>query len=208
MANEQVYLKRIDRLFRQGTMTGLDDGQFLERFVAERDDSALEALVERHGPMVLGVCRRWLGNPHDADDAFQATFLILIRKARGLRDHHRLGPWLHGVAYRVAARARIDAARRRALEERGARAESDDAALAPDRLAAQAELSRRHRRGDRSSTSRSPRGHRALRPGRPDPARRGAPARLERGGLERPAGTRSRRSSESASSAVGSRLRF
>lgn len=61
MANERVYLKRIDRLFQQGTMTGLDEGQFLERFVAEHEESALEALVERHGPMVLGVCRH--GSP-------------------------------------------------------------------------------------------------------------------------------------------------
>ncbi len=140
MANERVYLKRIDRLFQQGTMTGLDEGQFLERFVAEHEESALEALVERHGPMVLGVCRRWLANPQDADDAFQATFLILIRKARGLRDHHRLGPWLHGVAYRVAVRARSDATRRRTLEQLAARVESDEAALAPDQLASNAEL--------------------------------------------------------------------
>ena len=113
MASKQVYLKRIDRLFQQGTTTGLDECRLLDRFLAEGDGSALDALVERHGPMVLAVCRRWLSSSQDADDAFQATFLILIRKVRGLRDHHRLGPWLHGVAYRVAARARIDATRRR-----------------------------------------------------------------------------------------------
>jgi len=130
----------MDRLFRHGTITGLDEADLLERFTAQRDESALEALIERHGPMVMGVCRRRLIDPHDVDDAFQATFLILIRKACGLRDQHRLGPWLHGVAYRVAARARADAFRRRDLERSGARAESDRTALAPDQLASQAEL--------------------------------------------------------------------
>ncbi len=107
MASEpdRTALRQIDRLFQAGIVTGLDDGQLLDRFVADRDESALEALVEWHGPMVLGVCRRWLANPHDVNDAFQATFLILVRKARALRDVRRLGPWLHGVAYRVSARA-------------------------------------------------------------------------------------------------------
>src|SRR5947208_14242678 len=98
----RLALRQLDRLIQGGSVTGLDEGQLLERFVADRDESALEALVDRHGPMVLGVCRRWLANPHDVEDAFQATFLILVRKARGLRDFHRLGPWLHGLAYRVA----------------------------------------------------------------------------------------------------------
>jgi RNA polymerase sigma factor (sigma-70 family) len=140
MANEHVYRRWIDHLFQHGTSAGLDEGQLLERFIAQGDSSALEALVERHGPMVLGVCRRRLGSQHDVDDAFQATFLILIRKARALRDYHRLGPWLHGVAYRVAARARADAARRHSLEASAARAESDAAAQAPDGLAHRAEI--------------------------------------------------------------------
>jgi DNA-directed RNA polymerase specialized sigma24 family protein len=118
-------LRHIDRLFHAGTLTGQDEGQLLGRFVADRDESALEALVDRHGPMVLGVCRRLLTNPADVDDAFQATFLILVRKARSLRDFARLGPWLHGVAYRVAVRARADAVRRRALEQHGSRSESE-----------------------------------------------------------------------------------
>jgi len=91
--------------------------------------------------MVLRVCRRLLANPHDVEDAFQATFLILVRKARALRDHHRLGPWLYGVAHRVAVRARADTARRRVLEQSGARLEFEAAARTPDRLASQAELS-------------------------------------------------------------------
>jgi RNA polymerase sigma factor (sigma-70 family) len=133
-------LRQIDRLFQGGTITSLDEGQLLDRFVADRDEQALETIVEWHGPMVLGVCRRWLGNPHDIDDAFQATFLILVRKARALRDVDRLGPWLHGVAYRVAARARADAARRRSLEQAGARPECDTANHSPDGMAVRAEV--------------------------------------------------------------------
>ncbi len=133
-------LRQIDRLFQGGTVTGLDERQLLGRFVSDRDESGLEALVDRHGPMVLGVCRRLLNNPADVDDAFQATFLILVRKARSLRDFHRLGPWLHGVAYRVAVRARADAVRRRALEHGGSRPESEPEVRAPDRVAVQAEL--------------------------------------------------------------------
>ncbi len=142
MASEpnRATFRQIDRLFQGGTMTGLDEGQLLGRFVSDRDESALEALVDRHGPMVLGVCRRLLANPADVDDAFQATFLILVRKARALRDFHRLGSWLHGVAYRVAVRARADAVRRRALEQHGSRPESEPEFHTPDRLAAQAEL--------------------------------------------------------------------
>jgi RNA polymerase sigma factor (sigma-70 family) len=142
MARELIFTQRINRLFRHGSSTGAGEGQCLTRFVTHGDEPALEALIERHGPMVLGVCRRWLSNQHDVEDAFQATFLILIRRARGLRDHHRLGPWLHGVAYRVASRARADAARRRTLEQSAACPESAGAAWAPDRLAARAELSR------------------------------------------------------------------
>ncbi len=108
---KRTALQQIDRLFQTGSVTGLDEGQLLDRFVADRDELAFEALVESHGPMVLGVCRRWLADPHDVNDAFQATFLILVRKARSLRDVNRLGPWLHGVAYRVAARARADTLR-------------------------------------------------------------------------------------------------
>ncbi len=81
-------------------------GQLLERFAADRDEAAFEALVSRHGPMVLGTCRRMLADPHDVEDAFQATFLVLARKAGSIRDADRLGPWLHGVARRVAARSR------------------------------------------------------------------------------------------------------
>ena len=102
----------LGRLFRHGALPS-GDGALLECFVADGDESAFEAIVARHGSMVLGVCRRLLGDPHDADDAFQATFLVLVRKARQLRDAERLGPWLYGVATRVATKARAREARRR-----------------------------------------------------------------------------------------------
>src|SRR5438093_9883417 len=82
------------------------DGELLHRWNRERDQSAFTTLVRRHGPMVLGVCRRVLRDPHAADDAFQATFLVLARKAQAVRPPGVLGPWLYGVAYRTALKAR------------------------------------------------------------------------------------------------------
>jgi RNA polymerase sigma factor (sigma-70 family) len=96
----------------------LTDGQLLERFLAQRDEAAFEALVKRHGPMVLGVCRRLLRNAHDTEDAFQATFLVLIRKAASIIPSDNVGNWLYGVAYRTALEARTAGARRRAKERR------------------------------------------------------------------------------------------
>src|SRR5437899_1205744 len=92
------------------------DGQLLRRFTARRDEAAFAALVQRHGPLVLGVCRRHLPDCHDADDAFQATFLVLVRRAATLDDGRPLGPWLYGVARRTALKARAAARRRRARQ--------------------------------------------------------------------------------------------
>jgi len=93
---------------------GMTDGQLLVCFITRRDDAAFEALVRRHGPMVLGVCRRILRKHHDAEDAFQATFLVLARKALSIRQPELLGNWLYGAAYRAALEAK--AARRRVRE--------------------------------------------------------------------------------------------
>ena len=125
MASEDhgIVLRGIERIFNHGSLTGLSEGQLLRQF-ATGDAAAFEALVSRHGPTVLGVCRRMLYETRDVEDAFQATFLVLLRKAGTLRDAEALSPWLHGVAYRVASRIRSSSARRRAEESKGARPEA------------------------------------------------------------------------------------
>src|SRR5262249_37642450 len=85
---------------------GPTDGELLAAFLVREEEAAFEALVHRHGPMVLAVCRRVLGNLHEAEDAFQATFLVLLRKARSIGRPEQLSNWLHGVAYRTALKAR------------------------------------------------------------------------------------------------------
>ena len=115
-------VKQIETLFSSGTAAGLTDGQLLDRFVRRRDETAeaaFAALVDRHGAMVLRVCRQVLGDEHDAQDASQATFLVLARRAGSIGRRESVASWLHGVALRVAARARLAAARRRARERRG-----------------------------------------------------------------------------------------
>ncbi len=110
-------------LYDVGTMAGLADGQLLERFVTgspHAAELAFAALVERHGPMVLRTCRGALRDPHEAEDAFQATFLVLARRAASIRKADTTGCWLHGVALRVARHARASAARRSAHERRKA----------------------------------------------------------------------------------------
>ncbi len=108
---------QLDRLFQGGTVAGLDEGALLERYVTARDEAAFAALVARHGPMVLGVCRRVLRDERDVEDAFQATFLVLVRRAGAIRDGDLVGRWLHGVAHRVAVRARAHSARRFVREQ-------------------------------------------------------------------------------------------
>jgi RNA polymerase sigma factor (sigma-70 family) len=92
------------------------DAELLRRFVQDKDHAAFEALVRRHGPMVLGVCHRVLRCRHDVEDAFQATFLVLLRKAASLRSPSKIGNWLYGVAYRTAVQARDAATKRRSKE--------------------------------------------------------------------------------------------
>ena len=94
---------------------GIGDSELLGRFIERHDGAALAALVKRHGPMVWGVCRRLLGH-HDAEDAFQATFLVLVRKAASVMPREMVGNWLYGVAHQTALQARRSAARRKTRE--------------------------------------------------------------------------------------------
>jgi RNA polymerase sigma factor (sigma-70 family) len=93
------------------------DGQLLDSFITARDETSFATLVLRHGPLVLSVCRRVLGDRHDAEDAFQAAFLVLARKASAIRKRDSVGSWLFGVAYRLASQLRLQTARRRRHEQ-------------------------------------------------------------------------------------------
>ena len=120
-ARSDAEVRSLEILFNVGTSCGLSDVELLERFLASDHDIAelsFEGLVVRHGPMVLDVCRKILGDDHDAQDAFQATFLILATRARSILKQKSVGSWLHGVALRVARRARSDAERRKFQERR------------------------------------------------------------------------------------------
>src|SRR6516162_4116863 len=109
-------LDQLRRVVLAEEMAELSDGRLLTRFIGQRDEAAFEALVRRHGPMVLGVCQRILRDSQDAEDAFQAAFLVLIRKAASIQPRDLVGNWLYGVAYRTALEARGILARRRAKE--------------------------------------------------------------------------------------------
>ncbi len=113
----QDVLQHIRRMALSGDAPRLEDAHLLERFISQRDEAAFETLVRRHGPMVLGVCQRLLHDPQDVEDAFQVTFLVLIRKATSLSKRESVANWLHGVAYRTAMKARTVAARRRVREK-------------------------------------------------------------------------------------------
>jgi RNA polymerase sigma factor (sigma-70 family) len=120
-------LREIQSLIGDADCDGLPDGQLLARFVDQRDESAFELLVRRYGRLVFGVCRRVLADPHAAEDAFQATFLVLVHKARSLDRRRPVADWLYTVASRLARRARANAARRREREVDAARHHPDAA---------------------------------------------------------------------------------
>ena len=112
--SEIIQHLRRTALLREGA--GLTDGQLLDDYISRRDDAAFAALVRRHGPMVWGVCRRVLSNHHDAEDAFQATFLVLVRRAASIGSPELLANWLYGVAHQTALKARATVAKRRIRE--------------------------------------------------------------------------------------------
>src|SRR5688500_339863 len=112
------------RSLGRADLAALTDGELLDDYVAVRDPAALAVRVSRHGPMVLGVCRRILGNAADADDAFQATFLVLVRKATTIRPRGQVSHWLYGVARKTALKARTRN-RQRAAREREAATRPD-----------------------------------------------------------------------------------
>src|SRR5262245_33474116 len=99
-------------------LQGETDGRLLDAFRASKDEAAFAELMRRHGPMVLGVCRRVLGNDEHADDAFQATFLVFVRKAASIRSSAVLAAWLYGVAYRTSLKARTARQRRQSHERK------------------------------------------------------------------------------------------
>ena len=150
------------------------DGELLARFLAARDEAAFEALVRRHGPMVLAVCRAILRDPADADDAFQATFLVLVRRAAAIRDRAAVGGWLYAVAGRVARRLRAPPAATPPLPED-----------LPDRTTGIPEVTLRPsgdpRRGGRPTARGVPAGGAGVLRRRADDGRGGDPSRLGEG---------------------------
>ena len=114
-ANKVIQQLRKAMLLRDGA--GMTDGQLLDCFLTQRDDAAFAALVKRHAPIVWGVCRRVLRHHHDAEDAFQATFLVLVRKAATVEPKEMVGNWLYGVAYQTALKARSVSTRRKEREK-------------------------------------------------------------------------------------------
>jgi RNA polymerase sigma factor (sigma-70 family) len=110
-------VKDFQTLFSAGAIGDVSDAQLLDRFVSQREEVIFEAIIQRHGPMVWGVCRRVLRDHHDAEDAFQATFLVLARKASSVMPREKLGNWLYGVAFQTAMKARAMTSRQRAREK-------------------------------------------------------------------------------------------
>jgi len=127
-----MVLRRLMRVAEPPSSAQATDGQLLQRFADRHDESAFEALLQRHGAMVWNVCRRILANSSDADDAFQATFLVLVRKARQVAGGDSIAGWLHGVAHRISLDARARAARRRRHESQGAVMPQEFSAAGPE----------------------------------------------------------------------------
>src|SRR4051812_31170865 len=118
MATSQMseVILHLGRTMRLQDGAGLTDGQLLEDYLSPGDQAALAVLVRRHGPMVWGVCRRVLRSHEDAEDAFQATFLVLVRKTASVVPRQMVANWLYGVAHQTALNARATAARRKGRE--------------------------------------------------------------------------------------------
>src|SRR5580692_1646368 len=112
--SEIIHHLRVSVLPREGA--GMTDGQLLEDYISRHDGAALAALVQRHAPMVWGVCRRVLRNHYDAEDAFQATFLVFVRKVSSITSRELLANWLYGVAHQTALNARATIARNKERE--------------------------------------------------------------------------------------------
>src|SRR5262249_27425671 len=131
MSSAQVgaVLRHIRKLATAGKDHELPDRQLLERFACGRDEAAFAALLRRHGPMVLGVCRSVLHDLHDAEDDFQAAFLLLSQKAGSIQRREAVSGWLYRVAYHAAVRAKANAARRRVVERRAVTMSSADPVL-------------------------------------------------------------------------------
>lgn len=115
-ASSNPILQTIRRMVEDQRVKELGDHELLRRFVAEHDEAAFHALLRRHEPVVLDVCRSMLANQADAEDAFQATFLVFARKAESIREASSLGTWLYGVAYRIALKAQAEFAKRKKHE--------------------------------------------------------------------------------------------
>src|ERR1700733_13695690 len=111
------FIRRLRRTVLLRGEAGLPDGELLESFLSRQDEAAMEVLVRRHAPMVWGVCRRVLGDQHDAEDAFQATFLVFLRKAPSIYPREKIANWLYGVAHLTALGARRTRAKREAREK-------------------------------------------------------------------------------------------
>jgi RNA polymerase sigma factor (sigma-70 family) len=126
MAQGQLHgvVRYLRRLTTPPELDGLTDGQLLDRFATRHEETAFAALVQRHGGLVWGVCRGILHDPDDSEDAFQATFLVLVRKARSIGKPESVASWLYGVAYRIAVRAKARSARRQARERQGVAVEA------------------------------------------------------------------------------------